>query len=78
MIAYSLIASKKIRNGIETNIDIPCFDLIHAYTLLLMEIVQESLLKSLQSLYVVAVRNTDVNDFSFNATLTYTRCADYA
>jgi glycosyltransferase involved in cell wall biosynthesis len=54
---------KKIRNGIETNIDIPCFDLIHAYTLFTDGNCARKLAKKFAIPYVVAVRNTDVNDF---------------
>lgn len=54
---------KKIRKGLEANIDASGFDLIHAYTLFTDGNCARGLSKKYGIPYVVAVRNTDVNDF---------------
>lgn len=54
---------KKIRESLEANIHVPDFDLIHAYTLFTDGNCVRNLSKKYGIPYVVAVRNTDVNDF---------------
>lgn len=53
----------KIIEAIEQHYDIKSFDLIHAYTLFTDGNVARVLSKKYNIPYVVAVRNTDVNDF---------------
>lgn len=54
---------KKIIKAIEARYDIRSFDLIHAYTVFTDGNVARTLSKKYGIPYVVAVRNTDVNDF---------------
>ena len=54
---------KKIRKGLEANIPLSGFDLIHAYTLFTDGNCARKLSKKYGIPYVVAVRNTDVNAF---------------
>ena len=54
---------QKIRKGIEANIEVANFDLIHAYTLFTDGNCARKLSHKYGIPYVVAVRNTDVNDF---------------
>lgn len=54
---------KKIRNEIESNINIAEFELIHAYTLFTDGNCARKLSLKYGIPYIVAVRNTDVNDF---------------
>ena len=54
---------KKIRKGLESNINVADYELIHAYTLFTDGNCARRLLKKYGIPYVVAVRNTDVNDF---------------
>lgn len=54
---------KKILRAIEEHYDVSEFDLIHAYTLFTDGNVARQLSKKYGIPYVVAVRNTDVNDF---------------
>lgn len=54
---------KKIRRSLESNVDVPGFDLIHAYTLFTDGNCARNLWKKYGIPYVVAVRNTDVNAF---------------
>lgn len=54
---------QKIKKGIETQIKVADFDLIHAYTLFTDGNCARKLSKKYGIPYVVAVRNTDVNDF---------------
>lgn len=53
----------KIRRGIESNIEITNFDVIHAYTLFSDGNCARKVSHKYSIPYVVAVRNTDVNDF---------------
>lgn len=53
----------KILKAIESNINIAEFDLIHAYTLFTDGNIARILSQKYKIPYVVAVRNTDVNDF---------------
>lgn len=53
----------KIICAIEENIDIKSFDVIHAYTLFTDGNAAMKLAKKYKKPFVVAVRNTDVNDF---------------
>lgn len=53
----------KIRNALEKNVDVSKYDLIHAYTLFTDGNCARVLSKKHKIPYVVAVRNTDVNDF---------------
>ena len=54
---------QKIKKGIETQIEVADFELIHAYTLFTDGNCARKLSKKYGIPYVVAVRNTDVNDF---------------
>ena len=54
---------KKIIRAIEESYDISTFDLIHAYTLFTDGNVAKTLSEKYKIPYVVAIRNTDVNDF---------------
>lgn len=54
---------RKIIRAIEENYNIADFDLIHAYTLFTDGNVARNLSKKYGIPYVVAIRNTDVNDF---------------
>lgn len=54
---------QKIRKGIETNIKVADFELIHAYTLFTDGNCARKLSQKYGIPYVVVVRNTDVNDF---------------
>ena len=54
---------QKIDKGIEKNIEVSKFDLIHAYTLFTDGNCARRISKRYGIPYVVAVRNTDVNDF---------------
>lgn len=54
---------KKIRKGLEANIDVANFELIHAYTLFTDGNCARLISKKYGIPYVVAVRNTDVNSF---------------
>ena len=54
---------QKIRKGLESNLSVGDYDLIHAYTLFTDGNCARNLSKKFGIPYVVAVRNTDVNDF---------------
>ena len=54
---------RKICKAIEANLDVPKYDLIHAYTLFTDGNCARTISKKNGIPYVVAVRNTDVNDF---------------
>lgn len=54
---------KKIINDIQSKVDISTFNCIHAYTLFTDGNVAMKLSKKYNIPYVVAIRNTDVNDF---------------
>lgn len=54
---------QKIRKGVESNINVADYELIHAYTLFTDGNCARKLAKEYGIPYVVAVRNTDVNDF---------------
>lgn len=54
---------RKIRKSLQQNINVSDFDLIHAYTLFTDGNCVEKLSEKYGIPYVVAVRNTDVNDF---------------
>lgn len=54
---------RKIRKALESSAQVPEFDLIHAYTLFTDGNCAMELSKKYGIPYVVAVRNTDVNDF---------------
>lgn len=54
---------KKIKKGIDENIKVENFDMIHAYTLFTDGNCARKLSQKYGIPYVVAVRNTDVNDF---------------
>lgn len=54
---------KKIKKGLESNIEVENYDLIHAYTLFTDGNCARVLSKKYNIPYVVAIRNTDVNDF---------------
>ena len=54
---------KKIINSIQSSINVKQYDLIHAYTLFTDGNCARELSKKYNIPYVVAVRNTDVNDF---------------
>lgn len=54
---------KKIRRALEANIRVSDFDVIHAYTLFTDGNCARNISKKYGIPYVVAVRNTDVNDF---------------
>lgn len=54
---------KKIQSALERNIDVSQYDVIHAYTLFTDGNCAMKLAKKYNIPYVVAVRNTDVNDF---------------
>ena len=54
---------RKIINAIEEHYDVASFDLIHAYTLYTDGNVARILSEKYEIPYVVAVRNTDLNDF---------------
>ncbi|MCR4718206.1 MAG: glycosyltransferase family 4 protein, partial [Firmicutes bacterium] len=54
---------KKIRKGLEAKINVADYDLIHAYTLFTDGNCARNLYKKYGIPYIVAIRNTDVNDF---------------
>ena len=54
---------KKIRDGLTTNINVTDYELIHAYTLFTDGNCARKISQKYAIPYVVAVRNTDVNDF---------------
>lgn len=54
---------QKIQRALERNISVTDFDVIHAYTLFTDGNCARNLSKKYKIPYVVAVRNTDVNDF---------------
>lgn len=54
---------QKIKKGLEANINVKDYELIHAYTLFTDGNCARKLSKKYGIPYVVAVRNTDVNDF---------------